>query len=85
VRRSLMWNLGAFVGGIARGVKAPLKPLPMPPKPEPENAERTEARAGALVVRTDVQERVVETAGGPVTLRRTVIDEVEPGGADRSG
>lgn len=67
-----MWNLGAFVGGITRGVKAPLKP------PKPENAQETPGQAAAVMVRTHVQERVVETPTGKVTLRRTVIDEIEP-------
>lgn len=66
-RRSLMFNLGAFFGGIARGVTAPIRKEPVPT-----------AGDGPVVVRREVEERVVETPQGAVRLRRTVTDEIEP-------
>jgi hypothetical protein len=38
---------------------------------------RTDPGPQRHVVRRDVQETTVPTEGGPVTLRRTTIDEVE--------
>lgn len=81
---SLLFNLGAFVGNVARGFTQPVRApasaqraadAPRPPEPR--------------VVRTDVAEKTVDTPAGPVTLRRTVIDEVVPGqvppSSDESG
>ena len=38
---------------------------------------RTDPAPPRQVVRKDVQETTVETPRGPVTLRRTTVDEVE--------
>ena len=59
-----MRSLGEFFGHIAKGVRTPLKKEPA------SDPRRT-------VVREQVQEANVETPAGPVTLRRTTIDEVE--------
>lgn len=71
-RRSLMYNLGAFFGNIARGLTSDL-------------AESGAARR--QVVRRDVHEHARQTPQGIVTLRRTTIEEIEvrpsaPGGDD---
>ena len=58
--KPLMRFLGEFVGHVAKGFTAPLKP-----------------KDARLVVRREVEEHQVETPQGPVTLRRTTIDEVE--------
>lgn len=58
-----MWNLGAFFGNVARGIRTPIK--------------GEAAAGGKQVVRKDVQERKVDTPQGQVILRRTTIDEVE--------
>jgi hypothetical protein len=75
-KRSLMFNLGAFFGNVARGFTAPVdggadSQADRPGAPSPKTPPTT-------VVRTDVQEQVVNTDRGPLTLRRTVIDEVVP-------
>lgn len=61
-RRSLLYNLGAFFGNIARTVKS-----------DDESPERTRRQ----VLRTDVQEEVRDTPQGKVTLRRTTVEEIE--------
>lgn len=55
-RGSMMRNLGAFFGHIARAVREPV--------------EREE-------LRRDRAERRVPVPGGVVTLRRTVVEEIE--------
>lgn len=77
--RSLWYNLGAMFGNIAAGVKAdPAKPparlSDAPPAPQGRGVP-----AAATVVNTRVQEVTIQTPTGPVTLRRTVTDEVAPG------
>jgi hypothetical protein len=57
----LLRSLGEFVGHIAKGLTSPIK----------TRDEKTK------VVRRDVEERSVPTPQGPMTLRRTTIDEVE--------
>jgi len=72
-RASLWHNLGAFFGNIARGWREPIVPTgtdASPPSPGAAPPPRT-------IVSTRVMERQVPTPQGPVTLRRTVIDEVE--------
>ena len=39
---------------------------------------RTEPQPPARVVRREVQEKTIETPQGPVTLRRTTVDEIRP-------
>ena len=60
-RRSLMFNLGAFFGNIARTVKA----------------ADADAAPERRVVRQDVQEEMRDTPNGRGTLRRTTIEEIE--------
>lgn len=76
-----MFNLGAMVGGIVRGFTAPVS------RGNERKAAGAEGATGVQgrVVRTSVEERVVETPGGSVRLRRTVVDEVVPPGPDGSG
>jgi hypothetical protein len=62
-RRSLMHNLGAFVGHVIRGIRTD-------PAAGGSGRERR-------VVRQDVQEETRDTPEGRVTLRRTTIEEVE--------
>ena len=61
-KKPLMRSLGEFFGHIKRGFKTPVKGAPDP--------NRT-------VVRESIQEKAIETPEGPITLRRTTIDEVE--------
>lgn len=61
---STAYFLGQFFGHIVQAIKGDVS------KP-PEPAERS-----MKTVRTKVDEAVVETKAGPVTLRRTTIDEV---------
>ena len=68
VPESTAYYLGQFFGHIVQAIKTDV----------------TKSRAGpiektAMTVRTRVDEAVVETEKGPVTLRRTTIDEVEKG------
>ncbi|QOI99918.1 MAG: hypothetical protein HRU70_05240 [Phycisphaeraceae bacterium] len=63
-RKPLARSLGEFVGILWRAARTPVE---------------GGGGRGSRVVKTEVRERVVETPGGPVTLRRTTIDEVEPG------
>ena len=60
-RKTLMRSFGEFFGHIAKGFTSPVKP----------------ARSESKVVRQEVQEHNVDTPQGPITLRRTTIDEVE--------
>lgn len=60
-RKTLMRSFGEFFGHIAKGFTAPVKP----------------AQSESKVVRQEVQERSIDTPEGPITLRRTTIDEVE--------
>lgn len=59
---STAYYLGQFFGHIVQAIKTDVT---QPAKP------------AATMVRTQVDEAVVETTKGPVTLRRTTIDEVE--------
>ncbi|GDY00086.1 hypothetical protein LBMAG48_24890 [Phycisphaerae bacterium] len=63
--RSLAWNLGSFFGQIAKAITSD----PAPHKPVSQEVARREMTAQTLV----------DTPEGPqsVTLRRTVIDEVQ--------
>ena len=57
-------NLGRFFGAVKRGFTQPVKPG------RPDDPRRVETRRQAT-------EEQRETPHGPVTLRRTVIEEVE--------
>lgn len=46
-------------------------------------AARRPVEPRTTVVATRVQERVVNTHAGPIVLRRTTIDEVQPAEGDR--
>lgn len=75
--KSLLRNLGEFVGHIAHGIKtdpsapaaasAPVVPSDPPAAPIPEGT----------VVRQEVMEQEVLTPEGKLVLRRTIIDEVQ--------
>ena len=75
--KSLLRNLGEFVGHIAQGIKsepsapqtpaAPVAPSTPPAAPTPEGT----------VVRQEVMEQEVLTPEGKLVLRRTIIDEVQ--------
>lgn len=75
--KSLLRNLGEFVGHIAQGIKhdpnapppaaAPVAPGTPPAAPIPEGT----------VVRQEVMEQEVQTPEGKLVLRRTIIDEVQ--------
>lgn len=60
-RKSISRCLGEFVGHIVHGVKGEIRP---------DEAQRRE-------VRREVEEREGEVDGRKVTLRRTVIEEIE--------
>lgn len=63
-----MRSLGEFFGHIASGIRAdPTKPAPQQQQQEPQRRE---------VSRT-VEEQQRDTPQGKLTLRRTVIEEVE--------
>ncbi len=73
-RPSLWHNLGAFFGNVARGWREPIRPA------DPNSGSvstQADSAAPRAVVNTTVMERRVSTRQGPITLRRTVIDEVE--------
>lgn len=59
---SLMRSLGLVTGDLWSLVSGKKRKPPAPP---------------AIVVRKDVQTQTVETSQGPMTLKRTTIDEVE--------
>ncbi len=61
-RKSLMRNLGEFVGHIWRGVRTN-------PRTSPSREKR--------VLRREVEEKPLEGPDGRVTLRRTTIEEIE--------
>ena len=65
---STAYYLGQFFGHIVQAIKTDVT------KPTAGPVEKP-----AMTVRTRVDEAVVETDKGPVTLRRTTIDEVEKG------
>lgn len=62
--KPLMRSLGEFFGHVWSGIKAD-------PGSRPEGTR-------PRVVRREVQEKTIETPQGPVTLRRTTVDEIEP-------
>lgn len=82
--KSLWFNLGSMVGNIAAGVKADPKNPPArladapgpPPAPPPSPAPAGEPPCESTVVRQCTQEVTLNTAEGPVTLRRTITDEI---------
>ena len=87
--KSLWHNLGAFFGNIAAGVAAdpgnpPARltdgpqPTPRPPDPAAPPPVQPHTQQPQLVAHR-VQEARVQTPQGPMTLRRTVIDEVVRG------
>lgn len=59
-----MRSLGEFFGHVWNGITADTHP------------DRKTNRSH--VVRREVQETKIETPAGPVTLRRTTVDEIEP-------
>jgi hypothetical protein len=65
---SLAFNLGAFFGHIVQAVKTDVTKQP---------------DAATQIVRKQVGEARLETQEGPVTLRRTIIDEVRTEDAPR--
>lgn len=72
----LMRNLGQFFGHVVQGVKSTPSPQPgagQPPRP-PVHAEPPAEQAPG-VVRHEIIERVQDTPGGPVKIRRTIIEE----------
>ena len=71
--RSLLRNLGEFVGHVAAGIKSdPGGTAALPPA-----AADHAAAAPARAVKREVRERIETTEQGTVILRRTTIDEVE--------
>lgn len=67
--------VGEFFGHLWRAVKSDVRRMSSPMTP-------TSGRPAAEV-RREVREQVVQTDRGPVVLRRTVIDEIQPAaGAD---
>lgn len=64
-KRSMMFRLGQFVGGVARGVTAPV------------DGKTQKDKTQKKVLRHDVQEQTRLEPDGTVTLRRTTIEEVE--------
>ncbi len=62
---SLMRSLGLVTGDLWSLVSGKKRTPPSPPSPPP------------VVVRKDVQTKTLDTPHGPVTLKRTTIDEVE--------
>lgn len=87
---SLLRNLGAFVGHIAKSIAAPVDPKPLDPKPldpkpvDPKPAAPASQAAPVptpqdpALVRTHTHTAEVVTPEGPVLLKRTIIDEVRP-------
>jgi hypothetical protein len=74
--KSIFRSLGEFFGHVAHGVRTPVvrppESITPPPAAPPERQ----------VVRRTVEEEERATPHGPVTLRRTIIEEVElPPGA----
>ncbi len=82
--KSLWYNLGAMFGNIAAGVTADPKNPPArlnpsgPPAPAPPPPPPTPAAQPAHIVNQQVRELTISTPTGPVTLRRTVTDEIQP-------
>jgi hypothetical protein len=70
--KSLAYNLGAFFGHIVRAAKTDVS-APV--------RECVDSR----VVRTQVGEARLDTSQGPLTLRRTIIDEVRTGPSEGGG
>lgn len=66
-----MRSLGEFFGHIAQGVRTPVNQPPAAPPPVANPA------APRQVTRHTVEEEQRDTPQGKVTLRRTVIEEVE--------
>lgn len=73
---SLARNLGLFFGHIAKAVRSDPS---SPREPHASNAERPQVASREVARRELTAQTVIETPQGPreVTLRRTVIDEVE--------
>jgi hypothetical protein len=67
--KSLWHHLGSMFGNIAAGVAA--DPLNPPKRLAPLDSKRH-------IVDQRVQEVTIDTPGGPITLRRTITDEVRP-------
>jgi hypothetical protein len=67
-----MRALGEFFGHIAQGVRTPVNQPPAPPPPPPPAPAPPRQ-----VTRHTVEEEQRDTPQGKVTLRRTVIEEVE--------
>jgi hypothetical protein len=81
-KKSIMRSLGEFFGHVTKAVKAPVD-APTRSNSNPparDQSSRNQAappiQAAPAEVRRSVEERVAETPGGKVVLRRTVIDEV---------
>lgn len=70
-RKPLARSIGEFFGIIIKAAKEDVT------KPAPSIA----APDKPVVIREEVEEKVVETEAGPLTLRRRVVDEVEGPGA----
>lgn len=62
-----MRSLGAFFGHVAQAVR---QDVARPPAPRPAAAQRTQ-------VRREVREQTQPVDGGQVTLRRTIVEEIE--------
>jgi hypothetical protein len=89
-----MRSLGEFFGHVAQGVRTPavgggagIDAGPVAPSVGPPAAGVPAAAPERRVVRETVEEEERETPQGKVTLRRTIIEEVElphpppPGGS----
>lgn len=64
----LMRSIGQFFGHVMEGVRSG-------PDQAPEQQEMVDIRQEPIV-RHEVIERVQETPSGPITIRRTIIEEV---------
>lgn len=73
-----MRSLGEFFGHIAQGVRTdPTKPAVSAPAPNLQSAESGPPGAERRLVRHTVEEAHQQTPQGVVTIRRTIIEEVE--------
>jgi hypothetical protein len=98
---SIFHNLGSMLGNIAAGVFAdpnnpparlyghagtdhPNTPGPHHPHSHASSPVPPAGQSG-VVVHQHTREAVVMTPTGPITLRRTVIDEIAPGPGPSAG
>lgn len=78
-----MRSLGEFFGHIAQGVKTPAAGAPATPRPAstvspaPPEPSAAPPEPQRRVLRETVEEEQRDTPQGKVTLRRTIVEEVE--------